>query len=121
MVNKSANRHQLRQFHRAADVVGVKVRDEQIVDLTDTGVTGGGGDPSRIASVAGIAGLRLKCSAAGKPRVDEQGLPGWRHEQRGLTPFDVDEVDIERVWERPPGSRQSPARRRGVSCLTEYQ
>jgi hypothetical protein len=97
MVHEGANGHQLRQFHDSADMVGMEVRDEQIVDVRDTSVTRGGSDPPRITSVARITGLRLHCAAARKSRIDEQRLPRRRHNQRGLTTFDIDEVAVERL------------------------
>ena len=101
VVDEAANGHQLRQFHHTAVVVGMEVCDEQIVDARDTGVTGGGGDPSGITSVARITRLRLQCPTTRKPCVDEQRLPRRRHQQRGLTTFDIDEVDVERLGRSP--------------------
>ena len=90
-----ADRKKLRQLGDAAVVVGMKVRDQQIVNPRDSGVTGGGGDPQCVSRVARGAGFRLKCPATRKPRINEQRLAGRRHDQGGLTTFDIDEVDFD--------------------------
>jgi hypothetical protein len=49
------------------------------------------GSRALAGSPAGVERARAR-----KPGVDEQRLPGGRHDQGGLSPFDVDEVDVER-------------------------
>ena len=95
VIDEGADREQLRQLGHAADVVAVEVGDEQVVDPRHTGELRDLEDALWIARPGGVAGLGIKPAGARKPGVDEQRLPGGRNEQRGLAPFDVDEVDVE--------------------------
>ena len=90
----------------AAVVILVQVGDQQIVNARQVCVAYGGHDPVRIA--------------AHHPRitrVDEQRLPRRRDDERGLTAFDVDEVEVERPL--PRGARRREAghhRNRARKC-----
>ena len=55
VVDECTNRHQLRQLGHAADVVPVKVRDEQVVDPRHAGKLRDFKDALRIARRGGIA------------------------------------------------------------------
>ena len=88
------------------------MRDEEIVDPREPGLPRHGRNPDGIAWAHGVARPRLKRAAAGKPRVDEQGLSRRRDQQRRLTTLDVDEVDVERVRRCARGSGSEQNRRR---------
>ena len=84
VIDEGANRQELGQLGHTAGVIAVEVREQQIVDLRDAGRLGRRGDAPRIAAaVAGVTG------------VDQQRLPRRRDDQRRLTAFDVDEVDVQ--------------------------
>ena len=69
---------------KVADVIHVVVRGDQVVDLFHAGVGDRGHDP-------------IQVSRTRKPRVDKGRLARWRHVQRGLAAFDVDDPDVERL------------------------
>ena len=83
VVDESSNRQALRDFRRRRRVIAVKVRDQQVVEPVDAG--------GRAAAMMRF-GSRLSGAISS---VNEQRLPGRRHDQRGLPAFDVDEVDVE--------------------------
>ena len=66
----------------AADVITVVVRDDEIVDPRDARLLRRGGDS------IGVTVSRIAC-------VDQQRLSHWRDEERRLSTFDVDEVNVE--------------------------
>ena len=71
----------------AADVIGVVVRDHEIVDAREAGLSNNGRNTVGVAAVeAHVAG------------VHQQRFAGGRHDQRGLTAFDVDDMDVERLF-----------------------
>ena len=84
MIHEIANREVGRHLGRAADVVEVVVRRDEVVDLLQTRVRRGGGD------APGVNGARM----AG---IDEHRLAGRRNQQRGGAAFDVDVVDVQRA------------------------
>jgi hypothetical protein len=61
------------------------VRDDEVIDLLQSGVFDGVHDSTGIArrSCAGIAG------------IDEQRLKGRRYKQGGVAAFNIDDVDVE--------------------------
>jgi hypothetical protein len=67
-------------------VVGVKVRGHQVIDLGHPGIAHRGHDP------VGVPG-RGRPAVGG---VDEQRFARGRHQQRGVSAFDVDQVEVER-------------------------
>ena len=68
----------------AAGVVGVVMGDEDVVDLAETRLLGGGDDAVRVTAVL-----------SGPARVDEERLVLRGDEERGLAAFYVDEVDAQ--------------------------
>jgi len=82
VVDERTNRHQLRQFGDATDVVTVKVRDEQVVNPRDTRQSRDLEDPLWVARLGGIAGPRSERAGAREPGVDEQRLPSGARLQR---------------------------------------
>jgi hypothetical protein len=98
MVDEGADRDQLGELGDAADMIGVKVRHQQIVDAFDARGTCRREDPVGVARLARIAGQRReRAGLAGKAGVDQQRLPRWRDDQRGLAALDVDEIDVQRA------------------------
>ena len=89
-----ADLHARNQLLHAADVIRVVVRDDEIVDGPDAGLLHRGRNPLRIAQVV--------CRPAG---VDQHRLPGRRDDERGLTAFDVNEIQAQRL-RRTDGRRQ---------------
>ena len=73
------------QLGQAADVVFMKVGDQDIVNAGDSGSSGSGHDTIGVAAVI-----------AGPPGVDEEGFAGGSDEASGLAAFDVDKKDAER-------------------------
>ena len=91
VVDERTYRHARRQRRHAADVIGVVVRDHQIVDAREAGLLHGGGDAVGVAIVE-----------ADEAGVDQHRLAAWRHQQRRLPAFDVDEMDFERFGRLGP-------------------
>ena len=77
-------------------MIGVEVSDEQIVDLGDSGIAGGGHDSIRIAR---------------KPGIDEQRVVLRCDDQGRLPTFHVNEVNLKLRTRRPLGRprRHEPA------------
>ena len=69
---------------KSADVIAVIVRDDEVIDLFHARIGGSGNDAGGVATVAGIA------------RVDEQRFSRRRDNQRGVSAFDVHDVDLKR-------------------------
>src|SRR3954468_3981026 len=80
------DRKLLGKFPKASEMVAVPVRDDQMIDLGDTGVF------RRFDDASGIA-RRLGAAIAG---IDEHSLAEWRDEQRGVAAFNVDDVNLQR-------------------------
>ena len=108
VVDEGADRQQLRQLGHAADVIAVKVRDEQVVDPRYAGEPCDLEDALRIARLGGVAGPGVERAGARETRVDEQRLPGGGDDEGGLPTLHVDEVDVE----RPCGGRLSGGHQR---------
>src|SRR5271170_8032664 len=72
MINKVAYGQQLRQFGNAAVVIGMKVRDQRIVDLFDARLVSGSEDAVRVTGPRGFPGFRAWLAIAGVPGIDEQ-------------------------------------------------
>ena len=119
--NHVAELHSRRQLLHAADVIGVVVRDDEIVDRADAGFLDGGGNTLGVAQVV--------CRPAG---VDQQRLPRRRDDERRLSAFDVDEIQPQclrgadgrrqrqhtHASSRSPGSDQFPRPPRAGGCTT---
>ena len=84
MIDEGADGQLAGELRHAAHVVLVEVRDQQVIDCLHAGVLGGRGDAVGVAAVV-----------AGPAGIDQHGFAGGRHEERGLTAFDIDEVDLE--------------------------
>jgi hypothetical protein len=103
-------------------MIGVIVRDDQIVDLREARLLDRGGD------AVGVAAVEARISVS--TRIDS---PDGDTNQGRLAAFDVDELDVERLlglrdgrpgrWRRPRG-RQATAERRAwsasISKITAY-
>ena len=97
VIDEGANRHARRQRRDAADVIGVVVRHDEVVDPRQPGLL------HRRRDAIGVAAVE-----AGVARVDQQRLARRRDNQRRLAAFDVDEVDVERL-SRWAGTGVDPA------------
>ena len=84
VIHVHLDRDQLRERGHGADVVAVEVRGQQVVDLLEAGLLGGGEDALGVAIVGGAVG-----------GVHQQGLAARRDDQRGGAAFGVDPVDFE--------------------------
>ena len=67
-------------------MIAVVVRDDEVVDAGHARLLRGGGDAIRVAS--------LEPRVA---RVDQHRLARRRDDERRLSAFDVDEIDVERL------------------------
>jgi hypothetical protein len=67
---------------RAAEMIAVKMREQEVIDAREAGGFRGGDDARRIAP-AGIAG------------VDQHGLAGGRDEEGRATTLGIDPVGVE--------------------------
>jgi len=83
-----------RESRNAADVIGVEVSDDQVIDLFHAGVLGRFGDPIGIPSI--------ESRPAG---IDENGLAGRRDEQGRLSSFHVNKISSQII--RSGGSREA--------------
>ena len=72
MVDEGADRDLLRQFHDAAVVVGVKMRDQQVVNALQPGVFDRGKNAVGVPRFARLSRQRRERAASGKTGVDEQ-------------------------------------------------
>ena len=81
------DRDPVRELRQGAEVIAVVVREHEVVDLFQTRVLHRRHDPLRVADGAGSA----------VTGVYQQGFAGRGHEQRRVAPFDVDDVDVERL------------------------
>ena len=97
VVDERANRNSRCQLRNGASMVRVEMGNEQVVDPLDTGLLEGIQDPLSIPAQRG-AFWRWRSAALAADRiagVDQHRFAGGSHHQRGLTAFDVDEVDDE--------------------------
>jgi len=82
-----ANRDARRELGKPAVMIAVPVRDDHVIDLRDARIFRGLDDASCVA----------RCTHAAVARVDEQRLARGRYEERRVAPFDVDDIDLERL------------------------
>ena len=85
MIEEFADGNALDQLGHAADVVGVEVGDEDVIDPGNAGVVHGG------LNAVGIAAIVARPAG-----VDEERCAGRGDQQRGLAAFDINGVDAER-------------------------
>jgi hypothetical protein len=102
MVHEVADRHLLGQLPDPAHVIGMIMRDHQVVDLLHSCRLGRGGD---------ALGIALVVSAP--PRVHQHRFARRGYDQRGLPSFHVDRVDFQ-----IPGRRQHCRRRHQENSRT---
>ena len=84
VIHERANRQSRRERRHAADMIGVVMRDDEVVDARDACLL------RRRRDAVGVTAAESR-----EAGVDEHRLAGRRHEQRGLSPFDVDEIDAQ--------------------------
>ena len=93
VVDERANRHLLGKQRHAAGVIRMEVRDEEVVELRETGLLDRSDDAAGIAS----AGDGVDAPAAPVVRavagIDEQRLAGRGDDEGRLAAFDVDEPE----------------------------
>jgi hypothetical protein len=85
MVVIGPDRDLLRELGQRTEVVAVPMGRDVVIDPGDARVLDRVEDAARIASRGGPA----------VARVDENGLAGWRHEERGVAALDVDDIDVQ--------------------------
>jgi hypothetical protein len=64
VIDERSNGHQLRKLAHTAEVIRMEVRDEQVVDLRNAGVTRRSDDAVRVARQVGITGAESFAIAA---------------------------------------------------------
>jgi hypothetical protein len=79
------DRHAPGQLRDAAVTIGMKVRDQQVIDARDPCVPHRGENPPGVPALRGVTG------------IDEQRLAGRRHDERRLSALDIDEIERQRV------------------------
>ena len=84
MVNECSDRNAICQLRRSTDVVHMEVRDQDIVNLADTGLF------CRRHNAIGVTAIKARPSG-----VNQQRLPGWRDKQCRLPAFDIHEVELQ--------------------------
>ena len=95
VIHEFADRDALLELGHPAVMIAVPVRDDQAVDLGETGILRGGIDALGIAHRAvGVAG------------VDQERFTGRVHEQRRVAAFDVDDIDVQRRAGAPAHRRK---------------
>src|SRR5579862_7285126 len=94
VIDKSPNRDELGKLRYTPIVVRMKMSDQQIIDSFHAGGGCYRSDAVGIARFMRVARLRSEGSITRKPGIDKQRLVRWRHNQRGLTAFNVDEIDL---------------------------
>jgi hypothetical protein len=67
-------------------VIGVKVAEDEVVDLLEPGLLGGREDPLGVAIADFPAG------------IEQQRFAGRRHDQCGRAALDVDPIDLQIPW-----------------------
>ena len=106
VVNERADRNAGRELRDAADVIAVVVRNQNVVDLGETGVFRGSDDAIRVTAVEAIPS-----------GVNQQRFSGRRDEQSGLSALDVDKLNEQRFCrlrgegELAAGAKQRAERR----------
>ena len=101
MIDELANRDVRGELGQPAEVVGVPMRDDQMVDLLKAGVLDGIPDAAGIASGgrAGVAG------------IDQQRFTRGGNKKRGIASLDVDHRDAERFRARRRRKRHKERRK----------
>src|SRR5215813_7491960 len=84
MIDERANLHFLGQLPDTTYMVVVIVSDNNVVNLTNARELCGGGNAVRISALK----TWPTC-------IDQHGLAGGTDDQRCLSPFNIDEVDVE--------------------------
>ena len=85
VIDERANRDQLRELGRAAQVIRMEVRDQEVIDLLDSGGFRCSHHPARVPA---HRSRRSRC-----PRAATRLMAS--HDEGGLAALDVDEVDVE--------------------------
>ena len=106
VIDEGLHRQAPGDLWRGADMIAVKMCDEQIVE------------PAHLRRPCrGDDALRITIVLPGEAGIDQQRLPGRRHDESGLPAFDIDEVDVQgrprldgglptgTCWPRLPGRR----------------
>jgi hypothetical protein len=83
VINEGANGKALRKLRCAANVVHMKMSDEDVIDPAKASCFSGRDDTPGVTP-------REPWPAS----VDQHGLPRWGHKQRGLTALYINEVDL---------------------------
>src|SRR5438445_3561966 len=83
VVVNHANGHQFRQFRRPAEMVGMKMRGDEIIHFLQTGDFSG-----HVMNAFGIA-------SAGISGINQHGFVRRRHDERRAAAFGVNPIDIE--------------------------
>jgi hypothetical protein len=113
VIDERPDREEFRELGHAAVVIRVEMRDEKDVDPADARGTRCSEDSIRVARLRGIArNGRKRSTLPWKTGVDEERLTARRDDERRLSAFDVDEVDIERAGRRCRKYRGGAARDR---------
>ena len=112
MIDESADGNLCGEIGNAADVIGVVVGDEEVVDLFDAG---------KFADLENVVGaVVIGFAGAGPAGIDEQVFAAGRDEESRLTAFDIGEVDLEvsgSLSGRRRGGLPSTGLRRGIASL----
>ena len=107
LVVQGADRHQVRQLREAAEVIDVKVRDDDVIDALQARDFRGD-----LMNALGIA-------AAGVAGVDEHRLAFGRDDERGAAALGVHPVNVER-FVREAGARGHGEQEREQGELGEF-
>ena len=96
MIDEVPDRHQLCELNHTASMIGMIVREHQMIDLREPRVASGGQNPLRIACGLGGAGGRLKgARAARKAGVNQKSFASGCFDQCRLAALDIHKVDDE--------------------------
>jgi hypothetical protein len=106
------DRYQRRELRHAAVVVGVVVRDDQMIDRSQA-----------VAIERRLDPLGVPAVEAGPAGVDQDRLAGRRDDQSGSAPEDIDPFDRERaiggLWRGGDARRHDHGERRGQDTATK--
>jgi hypothetical protein len=86
MIYKGADLHAVGELRHSADVVAVVMRDQNVIELLETGSLGSGHDS------LGVPAIEARPSG-----IDQQRLPGRTNYKRRLSSLNVDRVNLERL------------------------
>ena len=93
VVDELLDRNARRQLGQAADVIGMEVSGDQVVDLFDPGLLHCGHDAIGVTDGGGT----------GVSRIDEHRLARRRNPQLRISALDIDDIDVQCL--RRPGLR----------------